>query len=588
MASSTSSSSPASSPPLISPNSSTASMASSASASSVVAHGAVYVSPPYRSSAQKKLRAMVTFAPRKSLFDISNETSTSNQFRGFFTLFWISLFLFTVRTYVRSMETHGWPLNFEFASMITSDGLTLALSDAVLVLNTGLCVPFAKAVSKGWVNYHWAGLVIQHLWQCAVLFVAITWTFNRRVSGFLTLHSFVMIMKMHSYLSTNGQLGQANKQAQRVLAQLKVATDTVGGWDAALQKAESAIVQAESPVQTGTPEVPEDAPAGSTTSYVDARTAVTLRQRLHRAVVSANGQATTATANGVKATGADANVDSAFGPGGVPTYPPTSSEILTHHPDEAVAALAKHHVELERELTGPVEGKVRWPANITLRDFAWYQLTPTLVYELEYPRTDGIRPLYVFEKTVAFFGTFALLYTIVETFIIPLTPTPDQSFARSLLDLAMPFMLSYLLLFYIIFECICNGFAELSYFADRQFYDDWWNSTSWDEFSRKWNKPVHTFLLRHVYASTMSSYKLTRQSAMFLTFLLSAAAHELVMAIVTKKIRFYLFVMQIAQIPLIAIGRVPAIRRNRLLGNLVFWVGLYAGFPLLCVAYCAY
>ena len=78
-------------------------------------------------------------------------------------------------------------------------------------------------------------------------------------------------------------------------------------------------------------------------------------------------------------------------------------------------------------------------------------------------------------------------------------------------------------------------------FADRRFYDDWWNSTSWDEFSRKWNKPVHTFLLRHVYASSISSYKLSRQSAMFFTFLLSAAAHELVMAIVTKKIRYVLF-----------------------------------------------
>ena len=59
-------------------------------------------------------------------------------------------------------------------------------------------------------------------------------------------------------------------------------------------------------------------------------------------------------------------------------------------------------------------------------------------------------------------GTFALLYTIVETFIIPLTPTKEQSFARSLLDLALPFMMAYLLLFYIIFECICNAFAELS------------------------------------------------------------------------------------------------------------------------------
>lgn len=62
-----------------------------------------------------------------------------------------------------------------------------------------------------------------------------------------------------------------------------------------------------------------------------------------------------------------------------------------------------------------------------------------------------IRPLYVFEKTVATFGTFALLYTVTESFILPLTPTKEQSFFRSLLDLALPFMVAYLLLFYLIF-----------------------------------------------------------------------------------------------------------------------------------------
>ncbi|KIO18192.1 hypothetical protein M407DRAFT_32129 [Tulasnella calospora MUT 4182] len=169
-----------------------------------------------------------------------------------------------------------------------------------------------------------------------------------------------------------------------------------------------------------------------------------------------------------------------------------------------------------------------------------------------------------------------------------MTPTPDQSFLRSMLDLALPFMLSYLLLFYIIFECICNGFAEISRFADRQFYEDWWNSTSWDEFARKWNKPVHSFLLRHVYASSISDYKFSKPSAAMITFLLSALLHELVMAIVTKKIRMYLFVMQMAQVPLIALGRIPVIRRNKILGNVVFWFGLMTGFPLLCVAYCAY
>lgn len=52
--------------------------------------------------------------------------------------------------------------------------------------------------------------------------------------------------------------------------------------------------------------------------------------------------------------------------------------------------------------------------------------------------------------------------------------------------------------------------------------------------------------------------------------------------------RMYLFLLQLVQIPLIAISRTPAIKRNKLVGNVVFWVGLYAGFPLLCVAYVAY
>lgn len=149
---------------------------------------------------------------------------------------------------------------------------------------------------------------------------------------------------------------------------------------------------------------------------------------------------------------------------------------------------------------------------------------------------------------------------------------------------------------------MCTGFAELSYFADREFCQDWWNSTSWDEFARKWNKPVHTFLLRHVYASSRTGLRLGRWGATFFTFLLSALCHELVMAVVSKKIRPYLFLMQVSgdaaaagcvtlkgtenatsshqmiQLPMIVISRLPFIKRNRTLGNIIFWVGLMFGF----------
>ena len=62
---------------------------------------------------------------------------------------------------------------------------------------------------------------------------------------------------------------------------------------------------------------------------------------------------------------------------------------LVDHPRASLAALAREWSELDAELvssSGP-QG-VRWPANVSLRDFALYQLTPVLVYELEYPRTN--------------------------------------------------------------------------------------------------------------------------------------------------------------------------------------------------------
>ncbi|KAI0305859.1 MBOAT, membrane-bound O-acyltransferase family-domain-containing protein [Multifurca ochricompacta] len=518
-----------------------------------------YILRPYRSPNSKKLKAAVAFVPRLSHFDMENERSSTNEFRGFFTLFWISIFIWTVRTYIRSIETQGAPLNLRFATMFSRDALTLALSDAVLVLSTGICVPFSKAVSRGWIKYYWTGVILQHTLQVFVLFAAIKWTFNRQwpwvQSGFLTLHTLTMIMKMHSYMATNGYLRYVSQKSAKLLTQLRDATARVGGWERPSPTPESAA---------RTSDTRRILTAGLSTSYIDTPTAAALRNRL------------------IHITEAEP-VPNADKP---KALEPNS---LVDHPDPHISTLAAEYLELESELVSSGPERVRWPENITLKNFAVYQLIPTLVYELEFPRTKRIRPLYVFEKSVATFGTFALLYTVTETFILPYTnPNPEQSFARTLLDLALPFMLAYLLLFYIIFECICNGFAELSYFADRGFYEDWWNSTSMDEFSRKWNKPVHNFLLRHVYASTMSSYQISRDGAMFVTFLLSAAVHELVMAVVTQKIRLYIFILQLIQIPLIAIGRVPAIKRNKLLGNMVFWLSIYAGLPLLCVAYVFY
>ncbi|KDN47666.1 hypothetical protein RSAG8_03456, partial [Rhizoctonia solani AG-8 WAC10335] len=511
---------------------------------------------PYRQPNTKQLRAKITFTPRSSAF----EASGSDPFRGFYCLFWISMVLLLVRTYVNNFFQDGYPLSMVFATLFTRDAKTLAISDAVLVCSTFVCVPFVKALQKGYIRYYYTGQTILHIYQMITLALAIQWTFNREwpwvQSGFFTLHTLVMLMKTYSYVATNGYLSDLARRRALTEDQLHKSVELVGGYEAALAEAKQA-----SPQSPGTQSV---TPIGTPLSDKEVSLDQTkLRQRLNSTEPVKKEENTSRPKS-----------SSYFPTGDAPALPPHP---LINHPSPNIAVLECSEfdghgfgVDLNRQKSNSIPEQY------------------FLCYELEYPRTERIRPMYIFEKTVATFGTFTLLYTITEHYIIPLTPTSDQSFARSMLDLALPFMLSYLILFYIIFECICNGFAELSCFGDREFYQDWWNSTSFDEYARKWNKPVHAFLLRHVYQASLSSNRVSKFSATFLTFLLSALVHELVMAVVTKKIRMYLFVMQMSQIPLIFLGRLPIIKQNRVLGNVLFWVGLMSGFPLLCVAYCAY
>lgn len=53
-----------------------------------------------------------------------------------------------------------------------------------------------------------------------------------------------------------------------------------------------------------------------------------------------------------------------------------------------------HEIELaDRDLTGKILGQMQYPNNLTFANFLDYMLCPTLVYELEYPRTDKSFPL---------------------------------------------------------------------------------------------------------------------------------------------------------------------------------------------------
>jgi hypothetical protein len=184
-----------------------------------------------------------------------------------------------------------------------------------------------------------------------------------------------MLMKMHSYMATNGYLRYVSQQSAEIQGQLRDATLRVGGWEKAIADAKRRREDLERETDTdSTNTVSSPSPSGNlwlpngdlSTPYLEVPSASALRNRLMH-VAETETTSETVLDDG-KPKGA-------------------TSHILIHHPDSRISALATEFSELESELVSSGPERVRWPENITLKNFAVYQLIPTLVYELEYPRT---------------------------------------------------------------------------------------------------------------------------------------------------------------------------------------------------------
>ncbi|RPA76371.1 MBOAT-domain-containing protein, partial [Ascobolus immersus RN42] len=431
---------------------------------------------------RRRMFPTVLYEPRPSHFDPS---APHGDFHGFFTLFWVGLFIMVVTTGLRNMKDTGKLMRTSIFSLLTDDLRRLAIADAAMVGSTLVCLPVQRGFATGrwWVRWDGAGHWMQHIvqlgWLAFWVWVpfGLGWQWTHQV--FFTLHTLCMLMKIHSYSFYSGHLSTTLRRLEAL--------------DASDKRTE----------------------------------------------------------------------------------------------DEDTTELRE---QLAFELTAPC-GTLSYPANLTLANFVDYLLCPTVCYELSYPRTEKIRWAKVVEKGAAIFGCVFLLTLISEEFIYPVmldaahrleSITTVSEILLILLEsishLLFPFILTFLLVFLVIFEYVLGAFAEITRFADRQFYADWWNSTNWLEFSREWNIPVHRFLQRHVYKAGAS--RLGKRGSMVLTFVVSAAAHELVMAVITKKLRGYGAAAMMMQLPLFAVQQLPWVRGWKTSMNVVFWISMIWGLSM--------
>ena len=107
----------------------------------------------------------LVFTRQFTAFDRQNPNSASAPFHGFFTLFWLSIFLLLVKVAANNWKQYGsvFGPNQILAMMFHRDVIVLGLTDGVLCASTVFCLILQKVIVNGWMSWNGAGWIMQHV-----------------------------------------------------------------------------------------------------------------------------------------------------------------------------------------------------------------------------------------------------------------------------------------------------------------------------------------------------------------------------------------------------------------------------------------
>ena len=223
---------------------------------------------------------------------------------------------------------------------------------------------------------------------------------------------------------------------------------------------------------------------------------------------------------------------------------------------------------------------LHYPRNLTIVNLLYFCIVPTLCYQLNFPRLPKIRWQNAFWILVRIFLVSGLILFSVEQYIkptlansiVPLDEMDILEIVERVLKLSIPNTWVWLLIFYSFFHLWLNLLAELTGFADRSFYRDWWNARTIDVYWRNWNLPVHNWMVRHVFHPLLRA-GMPKVAVMAIVFLLSAVLHEVIISVSFRHVSFHAFFGMVLQFPLIEITKFFDKRfDNAFVGNAIFWL----------------
>ena len=96
--------------------------------------------------------------------DFERLVTENNPFRGFFTLFWVTMASGTLHVIYKHWRTYGTFISLKLALQMSKNAEQLLLADVIMVASLFVTVLFQKLFSLGWLS-QLTCLIIQHVWQ---------------------------------------------------------------------------------------------------------------------------------------------------------------------------------------------------------------------------------------------------------------------------------------------------------------------------------------------------------------------------------------------------------------------------------------
>nr|AFX71924.1 putative diacylglycerol acyltransferase 1 [Punica granatum] len=221
---------------------------------------------------------------------------------------------------------------------------------------------------------------------------------------------------------------------------------------------------------------------------------------------------------------------------------------------------------------------VEHPYRVDFKDLIYFMVAPTLCYQLSYPRTLCVRKGWAVRQVIKLILFTGVMGFIVEQYINPIVQNSQHPLKGNflyaierVLKLSVPNLYVWLCMFYCFFHLWLNILAELLCFGDREFYKDWWNAKTVEEYWRMWNMPVHKWMVRHIYFPCLRN-GIPRGVAVLIAFIVSAVFHELCIAVPCHVFKPWAFIGIMFQVPLVLITTYLQKKfQSSMVGNMIFW-----------------